>query len=404
MEEPVASGPRVSHLTTAQIHLDRLAHNMRLLQAAAGGRPLWPAIKANAYGHGAEIIARQLVRLGYDTLCVAHIVEAAALLEAGIDATFVILSATLPEHAEAIVAHRCEPVICTLEMAEALARAAEAAGRPVPVHLKVDTGMGRIGVRPDDVAAFLERCRDLPALRLRGLMSHFPRADETDKAYSLAQLERFQRVAEATSGYGIEFRHMANSAALLDLSESHFDAVRPGIAMYGLRPSAGVANPLVRELQPVLEWKSRITFLKEVPAGTGLSYGHAFHAERDSLIATVPVGYGDGLMRRLSNDMDVLVRGRRCSQVGRITMDQSLVDVTTLRGHVRPGDEVVLIGRQGEEEITADELANKLGTINYEIVTTIAQRVHRVAAPWGSVGGRTRTGRRSPPSCGWRAT
>ncbi len=379
MEEPLASGPRDSHLTKAQIHLGRLAHNIRLLRAAAGGRPLWPAIKANAYGHGAEIIARQLVRLGYDTLCVAHVFEAAALLEAGIDATFVILSATLPEHAEAIVAHHCEPVICTLEMAEALARAAEAAERPVPVHLKVDTGMGRIGVRPDDVAAFLERCRNLPALRLRGLMSHFPRADETDKAYSLAQLERFRQVAEATSGYGVEFRHMANSAALLDLPESHFDAVRPGIAIYGLRPSAEIVNPLVRELQPVLEWKSRITFLKEVPAGTGLSYGHAFHAERDSLIATVPVGYGDGLMRRLSNDMDVLVRGRRCPQVGRITMDQSLVDVTTLRGHMRPGDEVVLIGRQGEEEITADELANKLGTINYEIVTAIAQRVHRVA-------------------------
>lgn len=380
MEEPLASDISAAHLTKAYIHLDRLTHNMRLLQKAVGRRPLWPAIKANAYGHGADIVARHLVRLGYGTLCVAHVCEAAALREAGIKATFIILSATLPEHSEAMVVHGCEPVICTMEMAEALARAARKAERSVSVHLKVDTGMGRIGIRPDDVVAFLDRCRDLPSLRVRGLMSHFPRADEADKAYSLAQLERFQQVIRATSGYGIEVRHMANSAALLDLPGSHFDAARPGIAIYGLSPSAEIASPLVRELQPVLEWKSRITFLKEVPAGTGLSYGHVYHAEKHSLIATIPAGYGDGLARSLSNEMDVLVRGRRCPQVGRITMDQSLVDVTALRGQVGLGDEVVLIGRQGGEEITADELATKLGTINYEIVTALAQRVQRVAA------------------------
>ncbi len=172
---------------------------------------------------------------------------------------------------------------------------------------------------------------------------------------------------------------MANSAAIFDLPDSYLDAARPGISIYGLRPSREIANPRVGDLMPVLAWKSRVTFLKEVPAGTGLSYGHAFHTRRPSLIATVPVGYGDGLSRVLSNRIELLVHGVRCPQVGNITMDMSLVDVTGVRDSVGPGDEVVIIGRQGGEEISADELAEKLGTINYEVVTRIAQRVPRIA-------------------------
>jgi alanine racemase len=367
------------HLTQAVIQLDHLAHNVRLLQDLVGGRPLWPTIKANAYGHGAEIIARHLVDLGCDTLCVAHVSEAIALLEADIRATFITLSATLPEHAEALVASGCEPVVCTTDMVETLAEEAEKAQKVVKVHLKADTGMGRIGIRPEEIPEFLAHCRTLPRLQVKGLMSHFPRADEADKAYSLAQLQHFQTMVEATRSQGIECRHIANSAAIFDLPESYFDAVRPGIAIYGLRPSPEIVNPRVQDLRPVLHWKTRITFLKEVPAGIGLSYGHAFHTERPSLIATVPLGYGDGFGRRLSDNCDLLVRGVRCPQVGRITMDQSLIDVTGLKGSVALGDEVVIIGRQGAEEITADELAEKLGTINYEITTAIAHRVPRVA-------------------------
>ncbi len=370
--------PEAQHLTRACIHLDRLAHNLRLLQELAGERPLWPAIKANAYGHGLEIVARHLVSHGYDTLCVAHVTEALALLEAGVKARFLLLSATLPEHSEAIIACGCEPVVCTLDMVAALAQAAERAGKRATVHLMVDTGMGRIGIRPEEVSGFLDHCRAFPAVRVRGLMSHFPCADESDKTLSLAGLEQFREVMAASRDYGIEVCHMANSAAIFDLPEAGFDAVRPGIAIYGLRPSPEIVNPRVAELRPVLEWKTRITFLKEVPAGTGLSYGHRFHTKRESLIATLPVGYGDGLSRVLSNNLEVLVHGVRCPQVGCITMDQSLVDVTRLRGTVALDDEVVLIGRQGEEEVTADELAVKLGTINYEIVTRIAQRVPRV--------------------------
>ncbi len=367
-----------TRLTRALIHLDHLSHNLRLLQEQVGGRPLWPVVKADAYGHGALIVAPHLLTLGYDTLGVADVAEAVALIEAGVRATFIILSPTLPEHSEALVAYGCEPVVCTREMLEALARDARRLGRRVSVHLKVDTGMGRAGIRPEEVPAFLERSHVLPALQVRGLMSHFPCADEADNAYSLEQIKRFRRIAEAARGYGIEVHHMANSAAILDLPGSHFDAVRPGIALYGLCPSREIANPRVEELKPVLQWKSRITFLKEVPTGTGLSYGHAFYTQRPSLIATVPIGYGDGLSRNLSNDLDILVGGRRCPQVGRITMEMSLIDVTELRGWVKLGDEAVVIGHQGEEEITADELARKLGTINYEIVTCIDRRMRRI--------------------------
>ncbi len=263
-------------------------------------------------------------------------------------------------------------------MVEALSGAAVKRKRPVAVHLKVDTGMGRVGIRPVDVARFLDRCEALPALRVRGVMSHFPCADEADKAFSLEQIETFRGVVAVAKARGVELAHMANSAAVFDLPGSHLDLVRPGISIYGLRPSASIQNPRVGELEPVLEWKTRITFLKEVPAGTGLSYGHDFRTERPSLIATVPIGYADGLGRGLSGNLDLLVHGTRCRQVGRITMDMCLIDVTALRGRVELGDEVVVIGRQGSEAVSADDLAEKLGTINYEIVSAIASRVPRV--------------------------
>ncbi len=365
-------------LTKAFVNLHHLTHNMRLLQELIGSRQLWPCIKADAYGHGATIIARHLTSLGYTTFGIADIEEGMALVKEGIQATYIVLSESLPEHAPALVAHSFESTISTFNMAEALAREAEKAGKRIAVHVKVDTGMGRLGLQPASVRNFLEHCQAFPALHIRGIMSHFPRADERDKEYSLEQLGRFRQVLAGTQGYGIEVRHMANSAAIFDLPDSYFDAARPGIAIYGLHPSREIANSRVNELKPLLEWKTRIVFLKEVPAGMGLSYGHAYHTKRQSLIATVPVGYGDGLSRNLSNHCTMLVHGVRCRQVGRITMDLTLLDVTALRGKVQQGDEVVIIGRQGAEEVTADELAQKLGTINYEIVTRISHRVPRI--------------------------
>ena len=370
---------RTGQATRVCIRLDHLTHNMRLLQELVGNRSLWPAIKANAYGHGAEIVGRHLVQLGYNRLCVAHVAEAIDLIEAGVCATFLVLSASLPENSESIVAYDCEPVVCTLEMVEALAQAAARAGKRIAVHLKVDTGMGRIGIRPDEVSAFLARCRDFPTVVVRGLMSHFPLAPEADPSFARQQIALFRHVQEATKASRIMSYHLANSAAIFDLPEAHCDAARPGIAIYGLKPSPTIANPRVHDLKPVLEWQTRITYLKEVPAGTGLSYGYTFHTAQPSLIATVPIGYGDGLSRRLSNNLALVVGGMRCAQVGDICMDQSLVDVTALRGRVQVGDEVVIIGQQGQAVVTVEELANKLGAINYEIVTSIAKRVPRIA-------------------------
>src|SRR5215510_230471 len=199
----IALNYRTSHATQAFIHLDHLAHNMRLLQKQVGPyRRLWPAIKANAYGHGAEIIARHLVGLGYNRLCVAHVAEAMELVEAGVRATFLVLSATLPEQSANCVAYGFEPVVCTFDMIESLGRAAAQVGKRVAVHLKVDTGMGRIGIRPDEVTAFLARCCDFPAVTIQGLMSHFPLAHEADKDFSHQQLEVFRSVKEATKDYG----------------------------------------------------------------------------------------------------------------------------------------------------------------------------------------------------------
>jgi alanine racemase len=366
-------------LTKAVIHLDHLTHNFRLLQRQVGKSQVWPVLKANAYGHDAAMVGARLLREGCHTFCVADVEEAAALADSGLRAEFIILSTALSQHSEALVAYDCQPVVCTIEMVEALAAAAKKTGKRLPVHVKVDTGMGRLGIRPEEVATFLDRCRGFAELEVRGLMSHFPRADETDPSYSIAQLARFRRVVEMTQGYGIKTYHMANSAAVFAFPDSHFDAVRCGIALYGLQPSATFVHPAARELKPVLELKTQIIFLKEVAARVGLSYGHAFHTRRPSLIATLPIGYGDGLSRNLSGRVDVLVRGVRCPQVGRITMDMILIDVTALRGQIELGDEAVLIGRQGTNQITADELALKLGTINYEIVTAISHRVPREA-------------------------
>ncbi|HEX9260501.1 MAG TPA: alanine racemase [Acidimicrobiales bacterium] len=371
-------GPR-THPTVALVHLDRLAHNIALLRDAADGRPLWPAVKADAYGHGAVLVAKELTRLGCDTLCVAHVSEAAQLAEAGVHTTMLVMAAALPAVAPEMVALGVEPCVCTVEMVDALSTAAVAQGREVAVHVKVDTGMGRVGIRPADSEAFLDYCEARPGIRVRGVMSHFPRADEADKAFSRSQVEVFAAL-RSRLGQRAEVWHLANSAGVLDVPGSLFDACRPGIAVFGLPPSRTMTSPLVGELQPVLEWRSHITFLKEVPAGTGLSYGHRFVTARDSLVATIPVGYGDGLSRRLTNAMAVLVGGVRCPQVGTITMDQTLVDVTALADRVALGDAVTLVGRQGQEELTVAEIAERLGTITYEVTTTISARVPRIAA------------------------
>ncbi|WP_319478383.1 alanine racemase [Marispirochaeta aestuarii] len=366
-------------LTRVYISLKNLDHNLSLLRELAGGRPLWPAIKADAYGHGARIVASHLVSRGVDTFGVAQVQEALELAENGIDARFIILSPDLGDTAQEIAAHGLEPVVTTDIQLRALSREALRQGRDIRVHLKFDTGMGRVGFCPREADTVLARIAGYPGLKIAGFMSHFPRADEGDPEYSLEQLGRFRDIVEKTADFRDFETHMANSAAIFDVSGACFDACRPGIALYGLKPSSAIRNPRVDELKPVLSWKTAITQLKEVPPGTGLSYGHSYITSRQSLIATVPVGYGDGLARPLSNRIEMLVGGRRCRQVGTICMDQCLIDVSPLRGRVEEGDEVVIIGAQADQFIGAGEQAEVLGTINYEIVTRISGRVPRLA-------------------------
>ncbi len=367
-----------THLTQAVIHLAHLTHNMTLLQKLAGQRPLFPAIKANAYGHGAEIVARHLITLGYTTLCTAHISEAVELLDAGVEATFIILSPTLPQNSGFIVEYDLQPFVCTSEQLESLAKAAGAKQKRVSIHVKVDTGMGRMGVAPEKLATFLDECSTYPEIRIAGVCSHFPRADENDLTFSRTQVELFLKMKEETKDCKVGMYHIANSAAIFALPGALNDAVRPGISMYGLKPSPAMEVAGLEDLKPVMSLTSQITYLKEVEAETGISYGHTYHTDSPALIATIPVGYGDGINRLLSNKLEVIVGGRRCHQIGRICMDQCMIDVTPLRGEVHLGDEVVLIGNQGNEAIIADELAAKQGTINYEIVTSISARVPRI--------------------------
>lgn len=369
-----------THLTQAVINLDNLSHNMAVIQKLAGDRPLFPAIKANAYGHDAEIIARHLLKIGYNTFCTAHISEAAELIEKGIDATFVILSPTLAENSKYLVEYGFQPVVCSTVQVQALAEAAKDAGKEITIHVKVDTGMGRMGVRPDQIISFLDECKSYPEVIIGSICSHFPRADEGDLAFSLRQIEVFQEVRKSTLRYNIPFYHISNSAALFALPEARFDVVRPGITIYGLKPSDSMQVPELNELKPVLSLKTRITLIKEVEKGTGISYGHMHCTNSPALIATIPLGYGDGVSRSLSNRLEVLIGGQKCRQVGRICMDQCMVDITHLKGRVVLGDEVVIIGSQGEETITADEVAKEQGTINYEIVTAISRRVPRIIA------------------------
>ena len=368
------------HCTRVQVNLADLTHNLRVLQAQAGDAPLWPAIKANAYGHGADLIARHLRSLGHDTLCVAQVGEAVELITHGIEATYLVLSGAVPDNAADCVAHGLEPVVACIDMVAALDAAAAAAGRRLAVHLKVDTGMGRFGIAPESVSAFLDGCESFRSVWVRGIMSHFACADAADKRSAERQLARFEGVRATTAARGRYLYHMANSAALLDLPKARFDAARPGIAIYGLKPSATMSNPAVDTLRPVLRLVSRITFLKEVAAGVGISYGHVYRTTKQTLVATLPIGYGDGLQRGLSGRLCVLINGQRCPQIGRITMDQLMVDVSALRGEVRPGDEAVLIGSQRDAEtVSADEIAQLAGTINYEVVTALAQRIPRFA-------------------------
>jgi len=373
------------HLTWAEVDLDAIAHNARGLKERAGeGTELMAVVKANAYGHGAVPVARTALENGASRLAVNRVLEGVELRQAGLTAPILILGYSLPGEAETIVRWDLTPTVTTVEGALALSAMSDRQGKVTPIHVKVDTGMGRFGLLPDEVVPFVRRIAKLPGLKLEGLFTHFAIADLADKTYTCRQFDRYMQVVRQLedAGFTIPLKHVANSAADLDRPEMHLDMVRCGIALYGLRPSDEV-EPAI-PLKPAMALKSRVARVRTLPPGSSISYGCTYTTTRPTPVALVPVGYGDGYHRILSNKGSVLIGGKRAPIVGRVCMDQFVVDVTGHEG-VRQDDEVVVFGRQGEEEISAEEVAALAGTINYEVVTSILPRVTRVYLKEGQV-------------------
>lgn len=368
----------------AEVDLAAVAHNVRELKNITRSTTgVMAVVKADGYGHGAVAVARVALESGATSLAVARVGEGLELRRAGIKAPVLVFGLAPPEDARQALQHGLTLSVYSRESALAVAGAARAAGKKAVVHVKVDTGMGRLGFPWDETGLeeVAEACSH-PELQVEGIYTHFAAADEGDKTYTLLQLERFKRFVQELARRGLHFkiRHAANSAALIDLPEAHLDVVRPGIALYGLYPSAEVDRSRVR-LRPAMTLKTRVVQVREVGSGYSVSYGCTYRTPAPTVLATLAAGYADGYSRLLSSRGYVLLRGKRAPVVGRVCMDQCMVDAGHVEG-VKPGDEVVLLGSQGNETVSAEEIAAWMGTINYEVVTSISARVPRVYLPY----------------------
>jgi alanine racemase len=364
------------------VDLEAYAANLGVVRRLAGPQcRVIAVIKANAYGHGFQRMARAALDAGAAMLAVAMVHEAVALREAGITAPILVLVQPDPEGLPALVAHDLEVMLSDVAAAEALGAAAHRAGRVAAVHCKVDTGMGRQGFACDRAAAEIVRVTRISNLDVVGIATHFPNAEAPDDPFTREQVKRFRGVLRELEKGGVPFEmvHAANSAAVVNYHDSLFDAVRTGLMTYGVWPSTG--TPVPGLLQPVLRWEARIAQVRDLPKGATVGYGSTYTTPAPMRAAVLPVGYADGYRIQLSNRADVLLHGRRCPVRGRISMDQTVVDVTHLPVRPQPGEVAVLIGRDGDEQITAEELAERAGTIPYDILTGIGRRVWRAYRP-----------------------
>lgn len=378
LEQKIASYQR----TCAMVDLDAIVENMRNMKKnIAVSTKLIGVVKTDGYGHGSVPVARCLE--DYDFMygfATATVEEAHILRRAGIQKPILVLGYTFPYCYEMMVQEELRSVIFRYDTIPELAAAAKKAGRRAKVHIKVDTGMGRIGISPDEEG--LEFVRELTKheeLEIEGILTHFARADEKDKADAREQLARFRRFIDMIQerlGLQIPVRHCANSASIMELPEASMDVARAGITMYGLYPSEEVDRESV-PLQPALSWYSRIVYCKTIHKGQSVSYGGLFTAGKDTRVATVPVGYGDGYPRSLSEKGYVLIHGKKAPILGRVCMDQFMVDISDIP-QAREGDNVTLLGRDGEEQISAELLGTLSGRFNYELVCDIGKRVPRV--------------------------
>lgn len=363
--------------TRAEIKLANIEKNIQLFRESMSSAPLIMAVvKANGYGHGDEAVARASLRAGASRLGVALLEEAAALREEGIDAPIHLLFEPPPSSAREVVRWELIPSVYREEYALALSREAKAARRRLKVHIKVDTGMRRVGVAPDEVGKMARLIDRLPYLEVEGIYTHFALASDPSSPFTRKQLEILLRTIERLEGEGWEFplKHAAASGAALCLPEAELDMVRLGIGIYGLYPGQGFAEMVT--LHPALELKTELAYVFRARRGEGISYGFTHRLERDSYIGVIPIGYGDGLTRHLSNRMEVLIRGKRYRQVGTICMDLAMVELGD--DCYEPGEEVVLVGRSGNDRITVEEMAEWAGTINYEVVCALGKRIPRI--------------------------
>jgi alanine racemase len=372
-------------VTWAEIDLDAIDFNVRAIKKYVGKSvKIIAVVKANAYGHGAVPVSRTALEAGAEMLAVHRAIEGVELRKSGIEAPILIMGYTPPDGAEMVVGWRLTPSLTTLEFARALSMHASAQKIVVPVHVKVDTGMNRYGLQPDEVVAFLLALRDLPGIFLEGLFTNFATADWADQTNARSQVVVFDDVRRAAvqAGFDIPILHTANSAATMSLPESHFNAVRPGNAMYGMEPSTEWLP--VFEIHPALSLKSQVSNIHELASGAGVSYGRTFVAQKPTQVALVSIGYGDGFHRILSNKGSVLIGGRRAPIIGRVCMDQLVVNIDGIPG-VKLDDEAVILGQQGQECIRATEVAALASTINYEVTTSLLPRVTRIYYKGGQI-------------------
>ncbi|MBE3593148.1 MAG: alanine racemase [Thermoanaerobacter sp.] len=372
--------------TRAEIYLDNIVHNLSEIKRWVGKNvKIMGVVKANAYGHGACQVAKVLIENGVSYLAVATIEEALELRECGINIPILIFGYTPLTQAKELIVNNITQTVFDINYVKDLERIALNAGKKAKVHVKIDTGMGRIGYTDLKVAEKeIEKMMEMEGVEVQGIFSHFATSDEKNKTYAEKQFDMFKKLLERLKekGINIPLKHIANSGAIIDLKYTYLDMVRPGIVLYGSYPSEEVERPL--DLKQTMGFKTKIVHIKEVPEGTSISYGRTFITKRKSKIATLPVGYADGFNRLLSNNHHVLVKGKYAPVIGRICMDQTMIDVTDIEG-VELGDDVVIFGSQKGEKITADEIAKKLDTIPYEVYCGISRRVPRIYIYKGEV-------------------
>ncbi|NLL06356.1 MAG: alanine racemase [Clostridiaceae bacterium] len=365
----------------AEVNLDNIAHNVKEIRRITDKKTeIMGVVKADAYGHGVMEVAKTLIENGVTRLAVSMLDEAIQLRQNGIDVPILILSYTDPRRAEEIILHDVTQTVFSHDLAEALSEAAVRLDKNIKIHIKIDTGMTRVGFMPGYSAVKnVVRISKLPKIIIEGLFTHFASADESDKSYTNMQFERFMSIVSELNRIGIYIpvKHVCNSAGIIEYPEMHLNMVRPGIVLYGMYPSEEVRKDRI-DLRPAMTLKANIILVKEVEADNCISYGRIFKTQRDSKIATLPIGYADGYTRLLTTKGRVLVNGQSVPIVGKICMDQCMIDITDVEGSVNVGDEAVLFGSQNGNEIKIEDLADKIGTINYEIACIIGKRIPRV--------------------------